>query len=108
MAIFTVSQSVGLFIPLRERELGLDRFWVCYQLRKFPVKRQYSGTGKTEPEAQKCQNIPEPEFRSRSTSNVPLNSFDSPITFQELLLALKTVKNIAPGNDNIPYVLIKK
>ena len=34
-------------------------FQVCYRLRKFPVfKRQYSGTGKPEPEAQKRRNIP--------------------------------------------------
>ena len=47
------------------------------------------------------------ETKIKTASNVPLNSFDSPITFHELLLALKNVKNTAPGNDDIPYVLIK-
>ena len=42
-----------------------------------------------------------------ATDNSPDTDYNSPITLHELLTALKSVRDSAPGCDNIPYILIK-
>ena len=53
------------------------------------------------------KNLSNIENKIKNAATTPLNGFDSPITLQELLYVLKNVKNTAPGNDDIPYTLIK-